>query len=166
MEGMSRRGFIGRGGALMGAIGLAGIAPIEALAGPAGALAPERRRRYVALVEGLSRSEHVAVDAGRAREYADRLASDYADGTDDYRHEVDVLLDSLDYVGSSHRSGSFEARGRQDRLEHLRGRLDDYRPLDADRDVPRGWCVRHVAGLVLANFDDNIGRYGPWTFQI
>jgi hypothetical protein len=101
--GYTRRTLLGRGGALAGALSLAGGGALAAHAAASdGGLTPERRANYIALIATLS-AVSPTLDPARANEAADALAARYAGLSSSSRRAIDTALDSLD----DSRSGDF-----------------------------------------------------------
>ena len=116
MQNASRREFIVRGGALVGAVCLAG--PGAALAGPRGAvaLAEERRATLAALAETVVTEAPYRLPAGAGEQAAAEFAARYAAWDDRERARADRVLDELERADGR----SFRRTDRARRAEVLR----------------------------------------------
>lgn len=118
---LTRRAFVVRSGAIVGALSLGSVGRgvFAAPAAAAPGFTDARRQVYVALVEAVGTAPDNQVDADKAAEAADSFATFYADRAADLRAAIDSGVDLIEN-GPSSRFSSMTA---QERLTFLRSWL-------------------------------------------
>src|SRR4051794_30322733 len=116
--GVTRRQFVGRGGAVIGALGLVSVgwpaARLAAATPTEAGLTRARAATYAALLEALALASEAGVaDVDRAARAMDGW---YASAPDSTRGYIDWVLDSLETEGPR----SFTGMRAPERLAHLR----------------------------------------------
>lgn len=96
MDDLTRRGFVLRSGATLGAIGVVGL-PWEAAAAPSSlALNPSHQRTYSALVATLAAANRLAADEATVADAAGHFSGWYAGLPRHQRQHVDRVLDAME----------------------------------------------------------------------
>lgn len=115
MDGSTRRGFVVRSGATLGAFGALGLHLEPAAAAAPTTLTPAHQATYGALVATLAATNDLPADVATVREATDRFSGWHASLSSDQQVHVATVLDAVEKA-----AGGFSAATPPDRLYALR----------------------------------------------